>query len=380
MLLTATESQFDVVGKAPLTSGIRPICLVSGGTIVCGGRFAMSNAWRDRVGAIYRDAEWLRRNYQSRGLSVPDLAHMAGCSSGTIYRWLRKHDIPVRDFDSDYKQGLYRDAEWLEQKYCQEKMTAREMADIANCSKSTIYNWLERYGIEKPEKMYDDAKWLKKQYCDKGLSSLEIAEKLNCGHKVILDKMAAFGIPRRKYCGYYPNARYRDKDWLHEKYWEQEMTTYEIAELEGCHAATISKWLNRFGIDTRDTKDIWKMGGYDGVFQSPSKPERALMAALDLMGVDYDFQYRPDGYSRPYDFYIPGANLLIECDGVFWHHSDWAEDQGFKKRDNEKTAWARRNGYQLIRVTDVEINRETAWAIVAHRIYPMVRGKNESAG
>ncbi|MEK6883733.1 MAG: NUMOD3 domain-containing DNA-binding protein, partial [Nanoarchaeota archaeon] len=66
-------------------------------------------------------------------------------------------------------------------------------------------------------------------------------------------------------------------------------------------------------------KQAWKRGLFDGVFKSPTKPEKEIMKRLGRLGIDYIFQFRPEGYSRPYDFYVPNRNLLIEFDGVYWH-------------------------------------------------------------
>lgn len=45
---------------------------------------------------------------------------------------------------------------------------------------------------------------------------------------------------------------YRDPEWLNERYHEDGMTQREIGELYGVHERTIAKWMNRFGIETRE--------------------------------------------------------------------------------------------------------------------------------
>jgi transposase-like protein len=59
---------------------------------------------------------------------------------------------------------------------------------------------LDRFGIEKesPEPKWRDEETLRKLYWDEGLSSIQIAKKLGCTKPVILNWMKRFGIERRK--------------------------------------------------------------------------------------------------------------------------------------------------------------------------------------
>lgn len=91
-------------------------------------------------------------------------------------------------------------------------------------------------------------------------------------------------------------------------------------------------------------KERWRDGIFDGVFQSPTKPEKEIMKVLEELKINYIFQFRPEGYSKPYDFYISNMNLLIEFDGVYWHSL-----KEVKLRDIEKTKYAKDNGYDILR-------------------------------
>lgn len=46
----------------------------------------------------------------------------------------------------------YRDEEWLREKYHDEKLSSKDIADICDCEKSTILRWMGRHGIEKRTK------------------------------------------------------------------------------------------------------------------------------------------------------------------------------------------------------------------------------------
>lgn len=63
--------------------------------------------------------------------------------------------------------------------------------------------------------------------------------------------------PTNNVCNEPTDKPYRDADLLRELYVEQELTQREISERLNCSNGTISRWLDRHGIDTRDN---WKAG------------------------------------------------------------------------------------------------------------------------
>ena len=96
-------------------------------------------------------------------------------------------------------------------------------------------------------------------------------------------------------------------------------------------------------------KAMWASGCMDGAFKSPSKPELLMAEALVEMGIKFKAQYRLEGDSHPFDFFIPDRTL-IEVDGVYWHSLP-----GAAERDAEKTRLACEHNYQLLRVTDLDV-------------------------
>ena len=44
---------------------------------------------------------------------------------------------------------IYKDKDWLFQKYIVEGLTVRQVAELAECSKSTVQRWLAEYGYSK---------------------------------------------------------------------------------------------------------------------------------------------------------------------------------------------------------------------------------------
>jgi very-short-patch-repair endonuclease len=50
------------------------------------------------------------------------------------------------------------------------------------------------------------------------------------------------------------------------------------------------------------------------------------------------------------DFYLPTVNLIVECDGEYWHSRE-----DMKKRDKAKDCYAKKCGYEILRLPEREI-------------------------
>lgn len=46
-------------------------------------------------------------------------------------------------------------------------------------------------------------------------------------------------------------VNYRNPDWLHKMYWEEGLSTTEVAKVAGCHQGTIQKWMKRLDVPRR---------------------------------------------------------------------------------------------------------------------------------
>jgi len=81
--------------------------------------------------------------------------------------------------------------------------------------------------------------------------------------------------------------------------------------------------------------------------------EKKMKILLNKLNLNYDVQYILDG--RIFDFYISKYNLLIECDGDYWHgnlekYPILNEKQKLRKRiDNMKNDIAENNNISLLR-------------------------------
>jgi transposase-like protein len=113
------------------------------------------------------------------------------------------------------------------------------------------------------EKPWQDEEWLRREYSEKGRNAVEISEEFDITADNITYFRNKFGIEAHgNKRDPYEGAKYRDKEWLNEQYWEKERTMPEIADECDCSAETIRRWLNNHDLGTRDqseaTRVEWK--------------------------------------------------------------------------------------------------------------------------
>lgn len=83
---------------------------------------------------------------------------------------------------------------------------------------------------------------------------------------------------------------------------------------------------------------------------------------LERLGIRYERQYYAESVKRYYDFFLPDYNVLIECDGDYYHgygvaYEEMSPMQKRNRRVDEiKNAWAGEHGIVLIRIWEHDIN------------------------
>lgn len=95
------------------------------------------------------------------------------------------------------------DADWLEARYIEEQRTRAEIAELCDCSKKTVSRWLQRHGIQtragRPQvyKRLKDADWLRERYVERELTLSEIAETCDCSNATVSRSLQKHGIETR---------------------------------------------------------------------------------------------------------------------------------------------------------------------------------------
>lgn len=220
--------------------------------------------------------------------------------------------------------------------------------------------------------------------------------------------------------------KYRDRDYVYQRYVVDELPMWQLAEEIGCDYLTIRKWIVKLGIHRRSVKEghqvrrvrermteatrlayeegrrsrvyseehvanitrgvkaaaargayhtdevrkkhselmkiQWERGDFDGVFQSPTSIEIMIRDTFSSMGIEYVFQYRPPGHSKVYDFFIP-PDILIEVQGDYWHNLP-----GAKEADAQKHLWALGNGFLPIEIWEHELRQKDTFLVLREHL------------
>ena len=83
--------------------------------------------------------------------------------------------------------------------------------------------------------------------------------------------------------------------------------------------------------------------------------EIKMKELLDCIGVNYLFQHNIRNIALV-DFYIPEKNLIIECDGCYWHGCPIHHPNRANSKDSIRDNKLSSLGYKVIRFWEHEIN------------------------
>jgi len=87
--------------------------------------------------------------------------------------------------------------------------------------------------------------------------------------------------------------------------------------------------------------------------KGPTSIEKKVYDELKKRGILFETQKLING-KFVVDAYIPSLNLVIECDGVYWHSLPVNI-----KRDKSKNAYLKKCGFNMLRLTGSEINNDS---------------------
>lgn len=127
---------------------------------------------------------------------------------------------------------MYKDEQWLRQKYEVEKISAVKIAKLCDVDFNKIYKQMDIFGIVRGKNIniknknatfeYRDKNWLRKMYLDNKYSARYIGDLCNVTESTILSHLKKFNIPRRDNsdCHIVKDAiiKYKDNEWLIEQY------------------------------------------------------------------------------------------------------------------------------------------------------------------
>lgn len=99
-----------------------------------------------------------------------------------------------------------------------------------------------------------------------------------------------------------------------------------------------------------------------GEMKGPTSIEKKVYDELKQRGILFETQKLINGKFLV-DAYIPSLNLIIECDGEYWHSFEAS-----KKKDKAENAYLKACGYQLVRWNGKDINKNVKGLVNSLRL------------
>jgi thymidylate synthase (FAD) len=139
--------------------GWKPLYKITNGLEISPGGFAVHGALDTEILVngipAHRDRNWLTQQYIERNHSITEVAELAGVSTVTLKKWLRKYGLKkpmgVRTRWTFANAGkLYADRTWLEEQYVFKGLDQASIARLAGVSRHTIRARVRKHGLQKP--------------------------------------------------------------------------------------------------------------------------------------------------------------------------------------------------------------------------------------
>lgn len=220
----------------------------------------------------WRDEGTLRRMYLDEEMSTYEIGDSLGCSRVTVSNWLERFGIDRRGRKPD--DCHLQDGGLAEELYVQRELSLSSVAEEVGCSIWKVRYWLDRHGIEtgKPgeshfavEKLTDD-EWLYERYIDDGSTTIEIANQLDCTARTVTEWLHKHDIDCPWRLPEVVRDQLCDEERMRDLYESEGLTTFEIADELDYSAGYVNEWLLEHGITdgemTGESHPSWTGGEY----------------------------------------------------------------------------------------------------------------------
>jgi very-short-patch-repair endonuclease len=219
---------------------------------------------------------------------------------------------------------LHRDKEWLRNQYIELDKSYDDISNEFGLGKTTVARWVKRFKLEKTtpphlrRKRYYERVNVVCEEC--GKETLQKHAKVKDGYGRFCSQSCAGKHTYHNGLGKILNAGLED--------WRKTDEAKEFMRAHGTRTVTLYNRDKRTGIEIKMTDE------------------------LERREIEYIEQYNL-GNKFALDFFLPEYDIVIECDGDYWHRrSDVA------KRDKRKNAYIKACGFPLFRFWEHEINED----------------------
>lgn len=287
------------------------------------------NTNRRENGTYFSLLDWsdLRELYIDKQLSVNDIAELKGCAPSCVCTNMKRQKILARkpsEFTENRKRmvkTIYKNRTWntnakynydvvlnkdvLNELYVRKSLSVKQIAEIYDCGYSTIKSRLLRYNIP-----------LQNMSENNPSKRPDVVKKMSEGSKRFWDNH-----PEQKI--------------IQGKNMERTWTKHRLFFMERA-----KEWRKNLVVPKKDTSIEVKVQG-------------------QLRELGYDFfthQYMSEiTHSYQCDIFIPSLNLVIECDGMYWHKYPVG-----RNIDHVRTSELITKGFKVLRLWEIEIKQMSA--------------------
>jgi len=292
--------------------------------------------------------------------------------------------------------------------HASENTTLQELIVLTGLSYNDVYGICRKHKFpfnkESPSKRIQEQKreWMEKNFAlvlqlsSAGASAMEISKEYNLNYhyvrKCILESgqgMLKQGTSKSSRAKQKEKRKTNDgltKEVFIRLHFEEQISSNQIRKMFNITHSTLKILLDEWGVIARNSADGTRVftskDAYKQKMRELANEGVVGVFRMHLDGKYYDtgieltferwcvenmlyyvkqFQIRKGGHR--YDFYLPHFNLIVECDGLYFHSQ---EKQILK--DIKHSEDATKNGFGIIRLTCEEINDGRFEQIVRQRI------------
>lgn len=306
-----------------------------------------------------KDFEKAKDLYLNHKLKMMDIAKILNCSFSIIQRNFKKNNVPIR---THHKQTL-------QTRLLQSEIKKKQIEDGIfipfRRGKKFSYKSI-RFSKDEVLKIID-------VYKNTDLTSIDLSKKYKCSLHLILNLLKKNNVPLKKF-----NHRYNSKKQMSLKRKER----FKLGNLgvTGCAKLSMEGDFsegrnNPFYGKHHNNDTLNKLRKFRETFVTP-KRDTKIETRIQNYLKELNFEFFTHYYMRitngfQCDIFLPSLNLIIECDGDFFHCNPkfYSEDfirfpKGNDKR-KAKMVWERdrirkeqleAKGYKVLRLWESEIN------------------------
>ena len=333
-----------------------------------------------------------------------EISRICQCSPSTVYRNLRKHNIPIRTRSEanrtrkKYTRKHYLSAEQLKVLYHDKQLSQHDIAKLLNIPYAAINYWMKKYKIRTRDrseaqenrrscKFNINKSDLEDLYLKKKMSTMKIALLYGVTPTAVRRKLKKHGIRVRSLSEASNKVRpyqYKIKitrEELENLYWKNSLSLSEISKRLNVCPATVFKWLNRYGIRRRTLKEACQ-GSMTPEKQRkmllalgirPTKPEQRFIEIIEKHNLPYRYTGNGDvmiGKKNPDFFNTNGNKVVIEIFGKAFHSPlfTYIDNIPYNRTYKGTIEHYKKYGLKCIIFWDRDILREDAERFIIHTL------------